>query len=357
MPYLVKGAPFRYPGAVNVEGCKSSQEVMEKAKLDWMVDKCPMYAFIPAKDNGSDYDIDDTKHSQTFMENTVNGPKILRECPNSYGIYRTDLNIPLGLVKERYEPVQNLDAFKFFDTAIGKNEAIWQTAGWFGNGQRIFVSAKLPDTILVNGDPVDNYLVFTNSHDGSTGVKILFTPIRVVCQNTLNAAIRGAQNFVSFRHTQSVHKNIDAAHEVLGITHKQIEIVNEAFNAMSKIKIDDKKAIEIMANIVFTEAELMRLKQNGHTPEQVANRYYHAINDADLSTQKVNVLSKMVDYYHIGPGQREIEGTGWGVYGAITGYYSNIDNTEKEKRMDTLLYGDRSRKIANAGEFILQYAR
>lgn len=356
MPYLVKGAPFRYPGAVNVEDCKSSAEVMKKAKLDWEVAKCKMFANMPAHDLGSDFDIDD-QPGTSFLENTVQGPRILRECPNAFGIYRTDYNIPLGLVKERYEPVQNLDAFKFFDDAIGKNEALWQTAGWFGNGERIFVSAKLPENILVKGDPVDNYLVFTNSHDGSSGVKILFTPIRVICQNTLNAAIRGAQNFVSFRHTQSVHKNIDIAHEILGITHKQIEIVNDAYNAMSKIKVTDDKAIEIMANIVFTEAELLKLKQGNHTPKQVAERYYWAINDAELSTQKVNVLSRMVDYYHTGIGQKEIEGTGWGVYNAISGYYSNIDNTEKEKRMDTLLYGDRSRKIASAGEFILQYAR
>ena len=351
MPYLVKGAPFRFRGAINVEDCRSSAEVMEKANLAWEVAKCEMYANMP-----TNIELSSGVEEDTFIENTVNGPRMLRKCNNAYGIYRTDINIPLGLVKERYEPVQNIDAFKFFDNAIGKNEAIWQTAGSFGYGERIFVSAKLPDTILVNGDPVDNYLVFTNSHDGSSGVKILFTPIRVVCQNTLNAAIRTAQNYVSFRHTQSVHKNIDIAHEILGITRKQIEIVNEAYNAMSKVKVNDKKAIEIMANIVFTDAELTRLKETGHTPEQVANRYYWAINDAELSTQKVNILSKMVDYYHLGPGQKEIEGTGWGVYGAITGYYSNVDNTEKEKRLDTLLYGDRSRKIQMAGEYILKAA-
>lgn len=351
MPYLVKGAPFRFKGAINVEDCHSSAEVMEKANLAWSVEKCEMYANMP-----SNIDISVGVEEDTFIENTTNGPRMLRKCQNAYGIYRTDLNIPLGLVKERYEPVQNLDAFKFFDTAIGKNEAIWQTAGSFGYGERIFVSAKLPDTILVNGDPVDNYLVFTNSHDGSSGVKILFTPIRVICQNTLNAAIRTAQNYVSFRHTQSVHKNIDIAHEILGITRKQIEIVNEAYNAMNKVKVNDTKAIELMANVIFSEAELNRLKQTNHTPIQVAQRYYYAINDAELSTQKVNILTKMVDYYHSGPGQKEIIGTGWGVYGAITGYYSNIDNTEKEKRMDTLLYGDRSRKIQQAGEYILQAA-
>ena len=103
-----------------------------------------------------------------------------------------------------------IDAFSFFNNAIGRDKAIWQTAGFFGNGERIFVSAKLPDSIYVNGqDPVDNYLVFTTSHDGSSGVKILFTPIRVICENTLNAAIKNATNYVSFRHTASVHKNIE----------------------------------------------------------------------------------------------------------------------------------------------------
>lgn len=351
MAYLVKGAPFRFKGVANVEDCHSSAEVMEKAGLAWSVEKCEMYANMP-----SNVDISAGVEDDTFIEDTVKGQRMLRKCQNAYGIYRTDLNIPLGLVKERYEPVQNIDAFKFFDGAIGKNEAIWQTAGAFGYGERIFVSAKLPNNILVNGDPVDNYLVFTNSHDGSSGVKILFTPIRVVCQNTLNAAIRTAQNYVSFRHTQSVHKNIDIAHEILGITQKQITIVGEAFNAMNKIKVNDDKAIELMANVIFSDAELTRLKETGHTPKQVAQRYYYAINDAELSTQKVNILCNMLNYYNMGPGQKEIMGTGWGVYGAITGYYSNIDNTEREKRLDTLLYGDRARKITYAGNMILENA-
>ena len=347
MAYLVKGAPFRYNGAVNVEKCTSSQQVMKEAGLDWSVAKCEMFANMPYSDSVG-------TNADSFIELTPNGTRELRKCPNAYGIYREDYNIPLGLVKERYEPVQNVDAFKFFDDAIGKNEALWQTAGFFGNGERIFVSAKLPDNILVNGDPVDNYLVFTNSHDGSSGVKILFTPIRVICQNTLNAAIRNATNYVSFRHTQSVHKNIDIAHEILGITRKQIQLVGEAYDAMSKIKMNDKLMLTTLGTVIFSEKELTALKATNHTLEQVANRYYWAINDAEISTQKVNVFTKMIDYYHMGPGQKEIEGTGWGVYNAISGYYSNIDNTEKEKRMDTLLYGDRSRKIQMAGELILQ---
>lgn len=351
MAYEPKGAPFRYKGVQNVEDCTTSLEVMKKAGLDWEVDKCKMFANMPIQNIG---DID--TENDCFIEHTLTGDRMLKLCPNAYGIYRTDYNIPLGLVKERYEPVQNIDAFKFFDDAIGKNSAIWQTAGAFGHGERIFVSAKLPDNILVKGDPVENYLVFTNSHDGSSGVKILFTPIRVICQNTLNAAIRSSKNFVSFRHTTSVHSSIEAAKELLGICKVQTEELSEVFNYMHDIKMDDKKMFDIMANVIFTEAELNRIKQTNHTIEQVANRYFYAINDAELSTQKVNIFTNMIDYYDRGFGQKEIKGTGWGVYNAISGYYSNIDNAIGEKRMDTLLYGDRSRKIAMAGDLILNAA-
>ena len=219
--FRIKGIPFRYKGAINVEDCRTAEEVIIKAGLDWEVAKCPLVAKMP-------WDGTIDMMSNPVEESFIRGHELFRDCPNAYATYRTDKNIPLGIVKEKYTEVQNIDAFSFFDTAIGKDQAIWQTAGFFGNGERIFVSAKLPNSIYVNGqDPVDNYLVFTTSHDGSSGVKILLTPIRVICENTLNAAIRSAQNYISFRHTASVHKNIDTAHEILGICREKTEFLAE----------------------------------------------------------------------------------------------------------------------------------
>ena len=353
MPYYAKGAPFRYKGAVNVEDCKTSAQVMEESGLDFIVEKCRLFAEMGSKFTDSNLQ----NKPDTF--NVINSKGILKQygvVDNAYGIYRTDYNIPLGLVKERYEPVQNIDAFRFFDDAVGTNRAIWQTAGFFGKGERIFVSAKLPDDIVVHGDKVDSYLVFTNSHDGSTGVKILFTPIRVVCQNTLNAAIKTSTNYISFRHTKNVHSNIDMASEILGICHKQSEALNEYYNALFKARLTDDAATEVFGNIVLTPDELAKIKNTGHTIDEVANHLWFALNDADISTQKANVLSSMVDYYHNGIGQQEIIGTGWGVYNAVSGYYSNVDNNEGQKRMDTLLYGDRATKIARTPELILARA-
>lgn len=353
MPYYAKGAPFRYKGAVNVEDCVTSRQVMEESGLDFTVEKCRLFAEMGSKFTDTNLQ----NKPDTF--NNINSKGLLRQygvVDNAYGIYRTDYNIPLGLVKERYEPVQNVDAFRFFDDAIGLNKAIWQTAGFFGRGERIFVSAKLPDDILVHGDKVDSYLVFTNSHDGSTGVKILFTPIRVICQNTLNAAIRTSTNYISFRHTKNVHSNINIASEILGICSKQTAALNEYYNLLFKTKVDDRTAVDVFGDIVLTTDELTKIKATGHTVEEVANHLYFALNDAEISTQKANVLSGMVDYYNMGIGQKEIIGTGWGVYNAVSGYYSNVDNNEGQKRMDTLLYGDRANKIAKVPELILAKA-
>lgn len=342
MSYAVKGAPFRYKGAVNVENCKTSADVMSAAGLDWDVAKCEIVAKMPS-------------HGESFEDATsfFYGASQYRECPNAFATYRTDCNLPLGIVKERYTPVQNTEAFTFFDNAIGKDKAIWQTAGFFGNGERVFVSAKLPKNILVNGDPVENYLVFTTSHDGTSGVKILFTPIRVVCENTLNAAIAGATNYISFRHTKSVHSALDTAAEILGIANQKIIYLQERFNYMDSIPIKDKDAQMVFAKTILTEDEMLRLKNTGHTVEQIVTRDWKAINDSEISMKKVNTISEMNNYYFNGVGQKEILGTRWGVYNAITGYYSNVDNSTGIKRMDSLLYGDKSRKIELAGNYLV----
>lgn len=346
LSFRIKGIPFRYKGAVNVEDCKTAEDVIIKAGLDWEVAKCPLVAKMPF-----DGTIDMMSHP--VEESFVRGSDLYRDCPNAYATYRTDKNIPLGIVKEKYTEVQNIDAFSFFNNAIGRDKAIWQTAGFFGNGERIFVSAKLPDSIYVNGqDPVDNYLVFTTSHDGSSGVKILFTPIRVICENTLNAAIKNATNYVSFRHTASVHKNIDSAIELLGICKEKTEFLSEQYEAMSKLKLSDKDVNKYFLDLILTENEKFALYETGHTPEQLIAKNWQAVEDSGISMKKVNVLHNMREYYEIGPGQKQYLGTGWGAYNAVTGYYSNVDNAEGIKRFDKLVFGSQSIKIQTAGNLI-----
>lgn len=344
----VKGEPWRMKGATNVEDCKTSEEVMIKAGLNFQVSKCEIVAQMPVRDF-SDAELDrineDIRKGNAFLKDN----KMYRVCPNNYTTYRTDYNIPLGSVKNKYTIVQNKDAFNFFDDAIGKDKAIWQTAGAWGNGERVFVSAKLPENILVKGDPVDTYLVFTNSHDGSSGVKILFTPIRVICRNTLNAAIRSAKNFVTFRHTNQVHNKIALAQEVLGISKIYAQDTQEVYNELANIKMNDDQVIEYLCRQFLSEEEANAVIQNGHTFKQIVDRRWITIEAAEISMRKANQISDTWEYYHTGPGQAQIAGTAWGAANAISGYFSNVDTSVADiKRLDSLLYGDKSKKIASA---------
>lgn len=343
----IKGKPWEGIGAVNVEDCRTAREVITKSKLNFTVAKCEVVAKMPIQDF-SDESLDRFKESKGNA--LVYGNNIYREVPNSFATYRTDYNIPLGNVKSKYTVVQNIDAFNFFDKAIGVDKAIWQTAGAFGNGERIFVSAKLPDNILVNGsDPIETYLVFTNTHDGSSGVKILFTPIRVVCQNTLNAAIRGASNIVTFRHTQSVHQKLDVADEILGISHKMAENFRLECERLSVVRMSDKGVMKYICQQFMTEQELLKATQLKIDYNMIIGRNWMAAKELGLSSRKLNMITDTWEYYHTGPGQKQYLGTAWGAANAVSGYLSNVDTSVSDnKRFDSLVYGDKAKKIQKA---------
>jgi len=350
MAYYSKGIPFKYKGTIDVSDCTTSKEVIEKAKLDWKVEKCPLMAKMPGEATW------DKQNEIDIKDGFFKGSNFYRTIEGVYGTYRTDLNIPLGVVKDKYTPVQNIDAFKFFDSAIGKNKAIWQTAGFFGNGERIFVSAKLPQHIFIKDDIVDNYLVFATSHDGSMGVKILLTPIRVVCENTLNAALHNNEAYISYRHTESVHEKLDIAQEILGISNIKIKALEETYNNFANINVTDDQAADYYARLILSKSEYNDLKSTGHTPMQLVLRSWDAMNDANISTRKCNIIAEMYYYYMNGIGQQEWRGTGWGVYNAVNGYYSNVDKAEGTKRMDSLLYGDKATKIKQSANLLLEIA-
>lgn len=319
---IVKGLPFVYKGVVDVSDCKTSEDVIIKAGLDWTVERKEIYF--------KDKDDKDVIVNSNFIN-----------C-------RTDLDIALGIIKDRYNIVQNIEAFKFFDEVIGKNKAIWQTAGCFGNGERIFVSAKLPDTISVKDDDVDNYLVFTNSHDGSSSVKILFTPIRIVCLNTLTAAINTSTNFINIRHTKDIYEKLKIADEILGITKVKIDYCKDVYNKFYNTKITDIYLENFICSFILNKDEQNNISNTGHTFKEIINKNYRAITDSEISMRKVNIITDIYKYYFDGVGQKDIQGTMWGILNAVTGYYSNVANLEGSKRMDSLLYGDKARKITEA---------
>lgn len=143
----------------------------------------------------------------------------------------------LGVVSHTYEVLQNRDAFSFLDPLRLGNRAIYHTVGSLDGGRRIWLLAKLPGEIKVAAEDItEKFLLLSNSHDGSSAVRIAFTPIRVVCQNTLNLALRTAQG-LWFKHYADVHERIKEAYRLLGIVNDAYDRAGITMKAMAKVQI------------------------------------------------------------------------------------------------------------------------
>jgi len=253
-----------------------------------------------------------------------------------FSTIRTDTQQVLGNVGSQYTVIQNRDAFKFFDPIISRDEAIYETAGALGKGEIVFLTAKLPAHIRVGKDDlVEMYVVFWNSHDGSSACYGLITPVRVVCNNTLNAAIRVSKGKVSIRHSASAEQRLKEAHKILGLSNKLQEELSDIFAVMNTSKISDKDAGKTITKFFATDDEFKRLL-TGESGGEV------------FSTRKQNIIREAWEFYNQGIGQEEILGTGWGVYNGLTGYLSHKKKYSSPKnKMKGLLVDNTTAKAMN----------
>lgn len=279
--------------------------------LGQVVDKA-MTAEEAIKNANLDYEVSKTDIFFSGTENSMN------PIEGIYATYRTDTNEHLGLVRSRYEIVQNREAFGFFDSIIGDGEAIFETAGALGKGERVFLLAKLPDDFEIQGDKIEKYILLTNSHDGSSSVVAGLTNIRVVCNNTLQAAFAGLENKVSIKHTNGAQDRLKEAHRVMGIASKYTKQVEEIFNEM--------------AYKPMTEGQYREYFEKVLAPEYKAK---NSDEQAEMSTRLKNMVEATTQFAFTHPTQltTATKGTLFGAYNAISGYYNFIkpyDNQEKK---------------------------
>ncbi len=222
--------------------------------------------------------------------------------------------------------MQNREAFSFFDAIVGENQAIYETAGALGNGEIVFITAKLPDYIRVGNDDIEKYLLFTMAHDGSAAIKAMFTPIRVVCNNTLTAAIKGAKDKISLRHTKNVKDKLEEAHKILGITNMLSNELSDIYNIMAKKRIQENEFEAYIRKSLGLDISL---------------------NIDEIPTKSKNVIESIKEYNEIGAGQQlEVcKGTVYGAYQAITGYLQNVRTYKDEENKFSNIFDGTAKDI------------
>jgi phage/plasmid-like protein (TIGR03299 family) len=292
----------------------TSAEAIFHAGLDYTVEKRPLFTY-------------DSENNKANSDTDVIIPEI--KVPDFFATVRKDNNAVLGVVGKDYQIVQNRDAFSFFDSIVKGDGIFYETAGALGQGERIFITAKLPDYIRVgNNDIIEKYLFLTTSHDGSGSITAAFTPVRIVCANTLNAAMKSKTNTIRIRHTANAKQRLEQAHTVMGISNKLSAELEDAFNHWRKVSITDKQVLQLI--------------QRAMAPNKETLNHLKAGNNEDLSTCYKNMVDSAFQYAMTNETQQmeTTKGTVFGAYNAVTGYFQNVRNyKDDEAKVKSILFG------------------
>ena len=220
---------------------------------------------------------------------------------NPFNKDQTDI---LGIVGERYTPLQNEDLFSFGDNLLDGGGR-WETAGSIKGGRVVFGSIALQNSITLdpNGiaDKIDNYLLINTSHDGSIAIQASITPVRVVCANTLNLALssfkgkKASKQTFKIRHTQTAEGKIAVARQALGLANSYIDEFSELANKLIQTEI--------------TKAQFDKI---------VALAYPAPEKDSKGSFKKHDSKVDLLNDIYVGQYNNTIAGTAWGAYNALT---------------------------------------
>ena len=235
-----------------VECAPTSEDALRLAGLDWQVLQEEVFT------NGGD---------------KISGYKA--------NVRSTDRKV-LGVVTDRYKIIQNNEAFAFTDELLGKGVR-YETAGSLQAGKKVWLLARMPREYIIAGERISPYLVFSNSHDGSGAVHVAITPVRVVCNNTLNLALRTAKRSWSMVHTGNIKGKIQEAKDTLFMAEEYMDNLGKEFDRLRDIKLTDEKLKEYIEVLLPVEKDATPLQQKNilKLRKDMAARYYDA---PDLQT-------------------------------------------------------------------------
>lgn len=184
---------------------------------------------------------------------------------------------PLGIVTDRYKVVQNDEAFSFVDSLVDDGVQ-FQQAGIFGNGRRVWILAKLPDRYIISGEAVSPFVVFITSHDGSGSVKVAMTPVRVICCNMLNLALRNASRTWSAQHTGDISKKLEDARDTLFHAEIYMNELGKEIEVLNHTRISDATVFSMVNELMPVSDDMTdaQKKNIGLQRDDLFERYFHA---------------------------------------------------------------------------------
>lgn len=264
--FYVRETPWHGLGT-RVQETPSSSEALIKAGLDWNVVQEPIY---------------------TETEELIEGYKA--------NMRDSDRKV-LGVVTDRYKVIQNQEAFAFTDELLGEGVR-YETAGSLQGGKKVWLLAHMPHEYIISGERISPYLLFSNTHDGSGAIKVALTPIRVVCQNTLNLALSQASRSWSMIHTGNIQNKLQEAKDTLFMAEKYMDNLGKEFETLRMQSMTDKQVMEFIETLLPIEdnATFQQKRNMKRLQEDMKKRYFDAPDLQDVGRNAYRFINAVSDF-------------------------------------------------------------
>ena len=264
--FYTREKPWHGLGTMVAEA-PNSKDALRLAGLNWKVLQEPVY---------------------TENEELIQGYKA--------NVRDTDRKV-LGVVTDRYKVIQNEEAFAFTDTLLGEGVR-YETAGSLQEGRRVWMLARLPREFIIGGERISPYMVFSNTHDGSGAVKTALTPIRVVCNNTLNLALRTAKRSWSMIHTGDISGKIEEAKNTLLLADEYMTALGQEFEDLRKIKLSEKQVLDYIKILLPMDENYSLLQKRGveKLRADMKMRYFDAPDLKDVGNNGYRFVNAVSDF-------------------------------------------------------------
>lgn len=292
-------------GNVFQEKIYDTQEAIKQAEMDWTVSLNPLFTKVD-----------------------INGQPTSIELKDRKVVVRDDLKLPLGIVSERYVPLQNIEAFSFFDSILHEKECFISSAVSLSQGKKICVIVQVEDNIreVVKGDTVMSYLILATSHDGSMKTVVKFTNIRVVCMNTLVAALHGKGEARSVRHSKSQDKQLQEIKGTIDIYRSRFESEVDLYKKMANTPMNLEQSRSYLERLFEADLKSLAKKEDILLSEV-------KLEDLRITKKALQNLTGTPDLLVEG-----VAGTSWATFNAVTQAIKD-KSTNQEKRYDSIWFG------------------